>query len=91
MKHSELKQIIREEIHKVLNENETQKWKISFQTPANLDGEYWISIGKNENEAVVNLKKYFTEKKYGKNQLIWYDTQIHLYDGDLEPYNGASY
>ena len=89
MKKSELKQIIQEEISKILNEE--KKWKISFQTPANLDGEYWISIGKNEDEAVVNLKKYFKEKNYGRNQFVWYRTSVKPYDGDLKPYDGASY
>ena len=90
MKKSELKQIIQEEIFKILNEE--KKWKISFQTPVNVeDGEWWISVGETEDEAKENLKKYFKQKNYGKNQLIWYRTQIHPYDGDLKPYDGASY
>lgn len=77
MKRFELRQIIKEEIDKALNENEL--YTIYFTTvmnPDSADAEGWTSEGKSEEDAFTNLKTYLKSKGYRGNALIFRQVEI---------------
>jgi|688.fasta_scaffold973586_2 hypothetical protein len=86
MKKSELRQLIREEISKVLNENNSiQKWKIYYKTASSEDRQWYISKGENKEEALDNLG----ENKPNWKKLKKFSVSVEKYKGDLEPYESG--
>jgi len=88
MKKSELRQIIREEISKVLNKNnKIQKWKIYYQTAASGDSQWYTSEGETEKEALDNLEKW--DKKENESKWIKlkkYKVSVKKDEDNLKPY-----